>query len=954
MTSTLDLIKSSQVLPERNFKLQSLDDISSFADGGHTTISNFQYVKHALNLTLKVDLSQTGLDYTNANNINYLIIQNSGTNSTKVGYFVINKKWVSQETIQFELHMDTINTFGDSIELSDKTKILRQHKDRYKQVGERKSGARFEDVSAMPYLMTNFDDSDLGITDHFTFKQATNVEQVLIVDCATFYEHGLPYFDEQENKYSLWISCGDAEPLTCNFKVYFLNSQYRVIEQVDELNNNDEFSANVDQTTYYGNQGNVNFNGAKYIAIRCIMTFNEPEEETWITDVDYGLNFLYGAWQGITQEEIDEVYDYFDTFKSNLFSKGTYTTEAIDTLKLYPVVDRYSEMINPMLYGGVNLLFLEDSKWLDQSWYLVYENQNNPSESLQNPVDCYLFAGKGAKVGSLPAFTGTMTINEILTHIAKINGYSSFEEMYVNTINITQLTFLYLPAYWNETARIQYSGAEMTAQSLDATFGTSGMVSFVVVDQPTSDYPLAMTYYASDGTTKTLRPAKDGTITFTSMKTATIGVLTDDSAVAENYAHYDLFGTSGTSQDLYAITSVDRTDPKLIKIIKLPYCPANITLGTGGLVNYDSDQWEYNNTKHALKLKNFNTTFSRIMEFDNNPFVPLLNYIDWEEMPVNDLRDSQYETKLYHSDYYQPKFVYDSFAFTFQLELITQTPVEKFRVQFNATNTINSRFMFTFLDYKCDGNEIVDYNNILYVARNNEIALFNQQYVNYIRNGYNYDLKSIEITRNHNFQNLLTSATTSFIGSSMNMLGSVAGAGGSKNVNAKVGGALYGYASSLVNIGASVFKNQLSIVQQLQQEELSLNAKRHQLANQSTGVVDANDVDLLDAYTQNKAKFKVYKVSPRMKKALFNLFFYTGYVCDEQGIPDTTSRSRFNFVSADIVLKKVPNLSEEIIDDMKARYNAGITFLHKYNNTYDFEQKYENWEWSVINAIGGN
>ena len=114
---------------------------------------------------------------------------------------------------------------------------------------------------------------------------------------------------------------------------------------------------------------------------------------------------------------------------------------------------------------------------------------------------------------------------------------------------------------------------------------------------------------------------------------------------------------------------------------------------------------------------------------------------------------------------------------------------------------------------------------------------------------------------------------------------------------------------------------------------------------------------MLDAYSQNKAKFKVYKVSPRMKKALFNLFYYTGYICEEQGLPDTTSRLWFNFVSADIVLKKVPNLSEDIINDIKIRYNAGITFLHNVyvdsSYKYDFDQKYENWENSILQAIGG-
>ena len=81
-----------------------------------------------------------------------------------------------------------------------------------------------------------------------------------------------------------------------------------------------------------------------------------------------------------------------------------------------------------------------------------------------------------------------------------------------------------------------------------------------------------------------------------------------------------------------------------------------------------------------------------------------------------------------------------------------------------------------------------------------------------------------------------------------------------------------------------------------------------------------------------------------MRTALWKLFFYTGYVADIQGIPDTTSRIYFNFVQADVQFKKVPNLPASYITELKAKYMEGITFLHKYNNKIDFDQQYENWE----------
>ena len=140
-------------------------------------------------------------------------------------------------------------------------------------------------------------------------------------------------------------------------------------------------------------------------------------------------------------------------------------------------------------------------------------------------------------------------------------------------------------------------------------------------------------------------------------------------------------------------------------------------------------------------------------------------------------------------------------------------------------------------------------------------------------------------------------------------------------------------------------------MQQVQAQELTLAGRKNQLANQSTGVIDANDVDLLDVYSQNQAKLKIYKVSPRMKLALYNLFFLTGYICEEQRLPDTTSRTRFNFVQADVVFRITPNLPSDIINDIKKRYLDGITFLHYYGGIYDFEQEYENWEVEYVNKF---
>ena len=82
-TSTIEIYKSCKLLKDKNFVLDgsnsAIDYVSSYL-GTLTkkTITGFQYIKHALSITIKVDLNQ---DYfqmkSSANDWNYVRIRNS-------------------------------------------------------------------------------------------------------------------------------------------------------------------------------------------------------------------------------------------------------------------------------------------------------------------------------------------------------------------------------------------------------------------------------------------------------------------------------------------------------------------------------------------------------------------------------------------------------------------------------------------------------------------------------------------------------------------------------------------------------------------------------------------------------------------------------------------------------------------------------------------------------------
>ena len=84
---------------------------------------------------------------------------------------------------------------------------------------------------------------------------------------------------------------------------------------------------------------------------------------------------------------------------------------------------------------------------------------------------------------------------------------------------------------------------------------------------------------------------------------------------------------------------------------------------------------------------------------------------------------------------------------------------------------------------------------------------------------------------------------------------------------------------------------------------------------------------------------------------LFRSFRLTGYGCDEYQIPNFASRLYYNFVQCDPDIEESSwTGSKQFLDDIKARFKAGVTVFHRVNNSYDFEQDKENFETWLITS----
>lgn len=406
------------------------------------------------------------------------------------------------------------------------------------------------------------------------------------------------------------------------------------------------------------------------------------------------------------------------------------------------------------------------------------------------------------------------------------------------------------------------------------------------------------------------------------------------------------------TEQVLSIIDVDRTDAKIQKIVKLPYCP--ITLDDSNGVLYLPAGWEVatfyvGNLGKMIHLRKNQepVCLESQIGLDNYNIDGITPWDKIKTRPINfgdDVeRSDVYETKLLNSDYYLVKFVYDSFSYDFRYELL-DVDVDRagFYVDFFTSLNMSSSFMFRiyqnyFEDMKYDVN---DYSNVIYVSRNNELVLYNSSYLNYIRNGYNYDQK----TRNRNL-------ALGIAGLSLGTISSVAGFVSGMGEKSKAENI-----ASAVQMGAGILKNTFNLIGQTAQADQNIDQKLRTSIMQGVSVAGADDLDLMSAYTENdKAKLCFYEVSPKMKKVLFDLFYYTGYVANYQGIPNENTRLWFNFVQADLLMESTQNVPQEVLEDYKEKYRDGITIFHRNgwqgNYVWDIPQEKENWEKSLMPRV---
>lgn len=815
-TSTLTLYYKSLLNKDKNFILDDVNGKSMvetyLATLQKEIITGFQYIKHAVSLTIKLNKNQQALNMgKNADDLNYIKIQNDGENPKF--YFIVGKNWKAEETIELVLNMDTLNSFrfNKDYEINAKTLVKREHRNRF----------------------SNFS------------SQSFNIE----LTCARGFSYHF-YTD-------LLLSSANLKSASAHITVAHALDDSKI-------------------SVY----SSTNANGVRGVTIRV-------NNNTTLDPVIVPLRVTY------------------------------------EILAFNREIDLKSEEINCPVYKYDEMPLFEQEGRGGVNWALYYKNSTNQENS---PVDCYLIPDTAI---SAIYQTGNGQVN--VNNVPANGDYIIFYAMDVNGYNIDVNGRNYIVKRttgwsWGNYVRYQLLACRKYNGNLEVYQAAMEMKSLAFPTIPVFSGEWKKIFTGTYITVDTnydklaVRQVEElpSTVAWTTFN-QTIGTLFEIE-----------FGTMD-SLILLSTADIDRTLAENIKIIDVPYCPSSYSLDGSGNIVLPS-LWKLDTNKYMIQLRNLGAKF--VNDITSGARNVLVNFI--HEIPSGDLTNMKRtlkDSKLYHSDYYRIKFVYDSFSKVFELEKMSNdlNPSDSiyFQFRFVMSRNIVSKFLFKFFyEYKV---AIEDFNNIVAVARNNEEVLYNSSYLNYVRTGYNYDLKTKE-----------RQETSSAVGIGLSALGlvaSIAIAVATENPLPLAGAV----ASGLGLVGQTA-----NYAKQTAQNEENIQRKLQESQQQAVSVLNADDIDLLTEYSGNKAKLCYYKASDRMMEILDDLFYYGGYLTNEQKIPVVNTRYWFNFIQATLVLEETNNLTEEIENDIKSKFETGVTFLHYRHNKFDFKQEMENIEKKLI------
>ena len=611
----------------------------------------------------------------------------------------------------------------------------------------------------------------------------------------------------------------------------------------------------------------------------------------------------------IIRQHKDRFYqpdEYEPTTDNSLYRRISKTNEGIDVPLMYKQSDT-------KLYDN------------DLKWYLVYSSDSN------NAVNVYIIPSKNTVFDIW--YRGTL-------YASNVRSAEGFEYWAVpndsTMINVGTLT-MHLAngqtvTYSSVAGKIFYLFKDGNYLSFRQYVTASNKTVVLSYDKIISiDFSATNTYF------------NFGTDIYVSDTLSRTSSDTDWSPVNGLTNRFDAFPRSTIPASytiINGISAVNNTLSSISKIIELPYLPLPCTYENGhynrpfGYVAFGSNtDIGLSSNFNFMRLLDKNTEFFNDLGETalNNLLIGIPNY----ENRFGTSSSTFYESKLYNSSFYDCRFVYDSFTYSLPYENINidsnETDCQNLTINFKASNNLSSTILFDFQP-QYGLIETNNFDHYLIANRNNQATVYSNDYINYIRTGYNYDVKAKN-------QVLATNILSSGIG----IAGSIAGFAVGGTVGAATGISM---AQSAINSAVGIISNYVAADRAIAQKKAELKA-------QAANIDSSDDLQLFNYYNDgNKLRLMIYEPSDELQSSIYSLFKLCGYAENSNGIPDFDSRRNYNYVQAEIVLTNESDPEfKDYLDDIKARYQAGVTYYHRArkspstsSSSWDFNQTYENWE----------
>lgn len=598
-----------------------------------------------------------------------------------------------------------------------------------------------------------------------------------------------------------------------------------------------------------------------------------------------------------------------------------------DYITLERKFSNIKEGLNPKLYRRelMDEVFDDDVKIFNSSFYLVYISKTETGEANKIPVECFLASKSPITLQSYNNGGILIPLSDM-----KKGEYYYLLNWYTEGKSILQFYYRYKKA--------QESG------TIPAT-PPNDMFTLVYLGNDDKIHVKVLNYYAPGvGDTFTGYSFEIDEITSLIASPNVVGMyktttLTTKESEILSGEQIALSPSGGYSpvyiQSVYNNPNFKLDDSRLLKIIELPYSPLIVTEDNGNYF-FDENTWSYDQATGFLKLINLNNPLERVIKFKTDIFKEL-RMSGTKANLKESKRNSDYESKLFSSEFYYKKASYDSFSFIFEYENMREIPddLTTMHTYYKVTSTINSRFMFRFDDYFLKYAP-EDYSNVLVISRNNEVTIYNNAYVNYIRTGYNYDVKARDRSNAQTIANFaLSLAPTPGLTKSGNF-----------NLN-KTAQALYGNTFSIA-------QNLNNTINTIEANNDSFNRKQSEMQAQATSVYGSDDLDLMTAYTNGgKMKLYTYMCTDEVRELVSNLFYFTGYTANRFGLPNINNRAYFDYFSIEPIFKYTGVLTTDLLNELIAKMREGITIIHEkfVEEHSDFNFDFENWESDIYEEI---